>query len=355
MLPNDFLKPCAAMMTQLLRYYGCTEILCTATQPALREFFPEDMDATELCPEMKEQFHFFKRSSIENMGVLTQEQLIVRLSHENQALCILNTKKRTQQVYKQLQGEGVYHLSTAMYPLHRKRVLEEIRKKLADGQRCIVISTSLVEAGVDLDFAAVYRQLAGADSIIQAAGRCNREGKRGLEESHTYTFTLDGQEYVPGQSQQIAVTKAMLAEQKNMEKPEIIQEYFARLYHLRGESLDKKNILDMFAPGDYRFAAAAKAFKIIEENTGTIFVPLEVRAREILEEIRCKGMNKKLLREAGQYCISVYEQDLDKMQGIIVKPLSEDAQDFFVLTKTEQYTQDMGLDLNIELGQAIMF
>lgn len=355
MLPSDYLKPCVAIISQLLRYYGCTGVLCTATQPALQEFFPADMQAAELCPRMEEQFRFFKRSSIKNLGVLSEEQLIEQLLNEKQALCILNTKKRTQKIYQQLKGEGVYHLSTTMYPLHRKRILEEIRKNLKSGKKCVVISTSLVEAGVDLDFAAVYRQLAGADSIIQAAGRCNRDGRRNLEESYTYIFTLEGKESVPGQSQQIAVTKSLLTGHKDLEKLEVIHDYFARLYHFRSESLDKKNILEMFQMGDFRFATAAKEFKLIDEKTKTIFIPIEDRAKQILEDIRCKGVTNKLFREAGQYCINVYEQDLDKMQGVMVKPMDEAAQDFFVLTKAEQYTQDMGLDLNIELGQAIMF
>lgn len=355
MLPGDYLKPCVAIISQLLRYYGCTGVLCTATQPALKEFFPADMQAAELCPRMEEQFRFFKRSSIKNLGVLSEEQLIEQLLNEKQALCILNTKKRTQKIYQHLKGEGVYHLSTTMYPLHRKHILEEIRKNLKTGQKCIVISTSLVEAGVDLDFAAVYRQLAGADSIIQAAGRCNRDGRRNLEESYTYIFTLEGKESVPGQSQQIAVTKSLLAGHKDLEELQVIHDYFSRLYHFRGESLDKKNILEMFHMGNFRFATAAKEFKVIDEKTKTIFIPIEDRAKQILEDIRCKGVTKKLFREAGQYCINVYEQDLDKMQEVMVKPMDEAAQDFFVLTKAEQYTQDMGLDLNIELEQAIMF
>lgn len=103
--------------------------------------------------------------------------MIQQLMQEEQALCIVNTKKRAQSIYQKLKGEGVYHLSTSMYPIHRRRTLDMIRERLDSGKRCILISTSLVEAGVDLDFQTVYRQLAGVDSMIQAAGRCNREEK----------------------------------------------------------------------------------------------------------------------------------------------------------------------------------
>ena len=113
-------------------------------------------------------------------------------------------------IYKELQGEGIYHLSTSMYPKHRKRVLKRIRERLKNNEKCIVISTSLVEAGVDLDFATVYRQIAGLDSMIQAAGRCNREGKRELSESMVYIFDLEESYSVPNQRQQIDVSKGIL-------------------------------------------------------------------------------------------------------------------------------------------------
>lgn len=185
MLPNDYLKPCIAAIEQLLRYYRSTIVLCTATQPALKGILAEDITATELCPRMEEQFRFFKRVSLKNLGKISEDELIRKLKTQQQALCILNTKKWAQKIYQKIKEDGVYHLSTSMYPVHRKRVLNEIRKRLKNGQKCVVISTSLVEAGVDLDFHTVYRQLAGVDSIIQAAGRCNREGKHSAEESFT--------------------------------------------------------------------------------------------------------------------------------------------------------------------------
>lgn len=188
MLPTDYLKPCIAVMEQLIRHYRSSVVLCTATQPALQNLFSEDIGFRELCPGVDDQFAFFKRSKIRDLGRISGDSLVERLKNEYSALCIFNTKKTAQNMYQELRGEGVYHLSTAMYPVHRKRVLAEIRKRLDDKKRCIVLSTSLVEAGVDLDFQTVYRQLAGVDSVIQAAGRCNREGKRSLDESNTYIF-----------------------------------------------------------------------------------------------------------------------------------------------------------------------
>lgn len=188
MLPANYLKPCMVMIEELLQQYGISIVLCTATQPALQQFLPEKYVARELCPRRDEQFRFFERVTYQNIDTVTEEEMVEKLQQEQQALCIVNTRKRAQKLYERLKGKGVYHLSTSMYPAHRRRVLTAIRKRLKDKKRCIVISTSLVEAGVDLDFASVYRELAGVDSIIQAAGRCNRNGERVKEESVVHIF-----------------------------------------------------------------------------------------------------------------------------------------------------------------------
>ena len=158
----------------------------------------------------------------------------------------MNTKKKAQALYKALKGQGVFHLSTSMYPKHRKRVLEEVRRCLNNGERCLVLSTSLVEAGVDLDFQSVYRQLAGIDSVIQAAGRCNREGKRSPEESNVYVFRFEEQERILGQRKQIEAAKTLVSEGKDISALETIEEYFKFLYHLKSSELDKKNIMAQF-------------------------------------------------------------------------------------------------------------
>ena len=355
MLPTDYLKPCIAVMEELATNFRSSIVLCTATQPALTPLFRRKMPIIELCPRVEEQFQFFERVTFKNIGTVSEEELIEKLEQEYQALCIVNTKKRAQKIYQTMKGEGVFHLSTTMYPKHRRRVLEKVRTLLGNGDKCILISTSLVEAGVDLDFHSVYRQLSGVDSMIQAAGRCNREGKRDVKESFAYIFQFEEKENVPGQQLQIDVSKMMVSEDADISSLRGIERYFEALYHFRGESLDKKKILEEFKNKRYNFATAAQNFKLIEENTSTVFISIEEEAEELLQQMKYQGYTKAGMRKAGQYCVQLYENDIEKLQGAgMLRPVSEDIEDFFELANKKQYTQEMGLDLNVEVGIAVL-
>ena len=337
MLPNDYLRPCIASMEELIRHYESSIVLCTATQPSLQNFFPKDMQYTELCPRMEEQFRFFKRAIFKNLGKITEDELLDRVRNEEQALCILNTKNNVQKLYEKIKGEGVYHLSTFMYPRHRQERLEAIRERLAAGEKCIVIATSLVEAGVDLDFQTVYRELAGVDSMIQAAGRCNREGKRDALGSFACYFQLEESRRVPGQEQQIDTAKQVIRRYEDIGSLDAVQEYFTRLYQFKGSALDKKNILEEFQKGRFAFAAVGKEFKLIEQNTKTILIPAQERAKEIAEELKFKGASKKMIREAGKYCVNVYENLFRKMYdaGMFVG-VSEELGGFLCFKRLQQ-------------------
>lgn len=355
MLPTDYLKPCIAVMEELAANFDSSIVLCTATQPALSPFFQRKMPVTELCPRVEEQFRFFERVTFQNVGTISEDELIEKLQKEEQALCIVNTKKRAQRLYQKMKGEGVFHLSTAMYPKHRRRVLDKIRRLVKDGKRCILISTSLVEAGVDLDFCTVYRQLAGVDSMIQAAGRCNREGKRAAQDSFAYLFQFEEKEYVPGQQLQIDVSKMLLSEGEDISSLHRIEKYFEALYHFRGESLDKKKIFEEFKDKRYNFAKAAKEFKLIEENTLTVFISREEDAEELLWQIKHQGYTKSGMRKAGQYCIQLYENDIEKLRGAgMLRQVPGGIENFYELVDSGQYSEEMGLDLGIESGIAVV-
>ena len=354
MLPNDYLKPCLTAIEELVINYKVSAVLCTATQPALDAFFCNIKQITELCPRTEEQFEFFKRVHFENDGKLSEEDVEECLLRETQALCIVNTKKKAQKIYNAMREDGVYHLSTSMYPKHRKRMLKQIKERLREGKKCIVISTSLVEAGVDLDFYTVYRQLSGIDSIIQAAGRCNREGKRTIEESKVVIFQFDDAEKVPGQRQPMDVSKALLANECKIEDMQTVTRYFEMLYHMRGESLDKKKICEEFNGGWHHFATVEREFKLIDENTVTVFVNQEEDAQEVIQDLKNKGFTKSGMRRAVQYCVNLYKQEFEKYNDAgMLKLVSEDIKDFYELTDLEQYSEETGLNLEVDCGMAV--
>lgn len=142
---------------------------------------------TELAPDPQALFDFYKRVQITNIGKTPDVDLLEKIKAYPQALCIVNTRKHAKGLFDQLEDEGSFHLSTLMCPTHRKVVLAEVRERLKSGQPCRVISTQVMEAGIDVDFPVGFRALAGLDSIIQAAGRVNREMKQDI--GNMYVFS----------------------------------------------------------------------------------------------------------------------------------------------------------------------
>ena len=174
LLPLPCLRPCVHAIAQLVQHYGASAVLCTATQPALGPLFAEFLPgrpAVELCPPELCPPESFRRVCFRQAGRLDWDTLSGQLQQHEQVLCVVNSRKSAQEIFTRLSGEGNFHLSTLMYPAHRRAKLEEIRRRLREGLPCRVISTSLIEAGVDVDFPAVFREEAGLDSILQAAGR----------------------------------------------------------------------------------------------------------------------------------------------------------------------------------------
>ena len=195
-LPVPHLRPCVAAIGQLVQYYGVTAVLCTATQPALQPLFAElapGLALRELRPDTAGMESVFRRTTLAMAGELSEEALTAQLNAAPQALCVVNRRATAQKLYAALAEEGRYCLTTLLCPADRKRLLREIRARLQAGLPCRVVSTSLIEAGVDVDFPAVWREEAGLDSILQAAGRCNREGRRAADSSPVTVFRLQGQ------------------------------------------------------------------------------------------------------------------------------------------------------------------
>ena len=209
---------------------------------------------------------------------------------------------------------------------------------------------------MDLDFRSVYRELAGVDSMIQAAGRCNREGTRTAKESKVFIFKFEERQNILGQRQQIDVAKSLIADGRDLSDMESITKYFEMLYHIKGDTLDKKKIMDEFKNKQYNFAKVGKEFRLIEQNTKTLFINCEEQADEILHLLKERGFSRSGVRKASQYCIEVYDKEFDKLYGMgMVRPVSEDIEDFYELQDRSKYTEEMGLELEFDDGVALFF
>lgn len=349
MLPNEFLKPCVQVAQELVNDYHVTAVLCTATQPSLDQFFATK--PKEICTDIEGLYNFFRRVKFKTINLDDTEALIDKLNKQKQVLCIVNSKKTAQQVYDGLRGEGCYHLSTFMYPAHRKNVLEEVKARLKADLPCKLVATSLVEAGVDVDFPTVFRELAGLDSIIQAAGRCNRENKRSIDESIVYVFELqDSGKKIPSFVRQPReVAQMIIRDFADIASVEAIKKYFDRLHDYKGESLDLHNIISR--SNDLPFSDIADDFKLIADTGRSVFIPCNEESKKLLAQLREGVRNRSLLRKAGKYVINVYENQFLKLQGIgAVEVLDENIS---ILIDEKLYDAHKGLLVDIAEGSLV--
>ena len=355
MIPLDYLRPSLAAIEALVRHYACTAVLCTATQPPLEQFFPADLQPIEICPALMENADFFQRTTIRlREEAMTEERLAAELAAQERVLCIVNVKKTAQRIFDLLgEQEGTYHLSTNLYPVHREQVLEEIRERLKDGKPCRVISTSLVEAGVDLDFPCVLREINGLDSIVQAAGRCNREGRRSAEESVVHVFSLE--KLARNAQLSAEITKNVARSfAEDLASPEAIHRYFEELYDLSGKNrLDKKGVLGQ--SGKFAFADIADDVRLIEDRTKPIFIPQSEEGQALLARLERGERSRALMRKVGRYIVTVYtgyaEAPFEQLaaQGRI-RMLDEN---LAVLVDMAVYDSEKGLSNNVGEGEGM--
>ncbi len=355
MLPTYHLSPCVGVIANLTRYFNVSTVLCTATQPVLGDIvksFCPDLSIREICPDIAPMYEKFRRVTYQDGGKLNTEALCRELSELEQVLCIVNTRKAAQRIFENLPEDGRFHLSTLMYPVHRKAVLAEIRKRLAQGLPCRLVSTSLIEAGVDVDFPAVYRELAGLDSIAQAAGRCNREGKLSADRSIVTYF--EGEDSAPIlQRINIGASKEALSGNRNPGDPETIHRYFTAWRSLIGSELDKSRAVEHLRKGisgcSLPFDTVAKNFHLIDQANCTVYIPVSEGVL-LCQKLLDGSAGKIDYRLAGQYSVSVYEQHFNALlQGGDIQMLSESAA---VLTNISLYNNCSGLSLEADTGKA---
>ncbi|MBE0461583.1 MAG: CRISPR-associated helicase Cas3' [Candidatus Aminicenantes bacterium] len=363
-IPVDYLQPVLRVLNELTTNYGATVVLCTATQPAVhkRSDFPIGIKGVrEIVSDPKELYRRLKRVNVKNLGSQSDDDLVARLKKENQVLCIVNTRRHARKLMESLGKEnGNFHLSALMCPAHRAQALNMIRKTLADGRSCRVISTQLIEAGVDVDFPAVYRSMAGLDSIAQAAGRCNRNGRM-PEMGRTYIFRsehVDKERFLADTAN--CAAQVLDLHGASLLELETIEHYFKLYYWDQTDRWDAKNVLRSFnltheknLPFLFDFASVARVFKIISENNRPVIIPWEKEGRELCTMLRIlPGLNRDVARLAQRYAVQIPLKTWIGQLNISIEPVFEGSMGILISSQLH-YSNAFGLHFDDPTGDTL--
>lgn len=349
-LPPGFLLSIVEALKELTTHYGCSIVLSTATPPALaaREQFEVGLTGIrEIVANTKELAEKLKRVEYtwpnEDAPPTRWQQLAERMIESHQVLAVVHKRDDARNLARELQAiapdERVWHLSALMCAAHRSEVLAQIKKSLVQGAACRVVSTQLVEAGVDVDFPVVYRALGGLDSIVQAAGRCNREGH--LEKGHVVVFRATTSPPRGTPRQAMEVTETLLREaggSLDLSDPELFDQFFRMLYLVK--DLDAKRIQTLRQ--EFNFASVGREFKLIEDGfTRSIVVPYG-EAEKHLQDLR-RGPTRETLRSLQRFVVNIYPDAFAKFSD--AGALEEVVEGIFVLCKPYEnlYDRTFGL------------
>lgn len=352
-LPTDFLQPIIDALKAYKNMFGISVLFTTASQPVLsgiiegcnpRASFSGIENIKEIIPKEYALHKKLRRVElqIDNSGS-TYTEIADRLSTHDVVLCIVNTRKDAREVFERLPKEGLtIHLSRMMCPRHVSQRIESIKRALSDNSEKVirVVATQLIEAGVDIDFPVVYRQEAGLDSILQAAGRCNREGKKAM--ATTYVFSLRNEHNLYGSIVDANNARLNILHVNDWFAPETMIEYFKQLY-CRKETFDKKGMKELlYKPNEICFEQASQEFRLIEETGKTVVVNME-DSLELVEKLKIEGMSYPLMRRLSQYSVNIHERDFLELKSY--GAIDEVCEGIYVVNDRAQYDNDIGLRL----------
>lgn len=349
MMPVPFLQPCVRAVGYAVKYLGSEAFFLSATMPDFAELFhkyAKGCDYDELIRD-KTDFKLFRNSQIRYFGEITWDRL-AQMSEENEStLIIVNSRKSAGKLYEMCRetDRKVYCLSTYLTANDRSVLIAEMRKLLEEHKPVTVISTSLIEAGVDLDFGEVYREIAGLDSILQSAGRCNREGTR----SDCFTNVFISEDGMPSRGDiaiRANISRQLLESGNDVAEPAVITEYYNRLFERMKDQIAENTIsagvqsLDAIPFKDY----SERFDKMIDGDTIGIVIPCEEN-RELLESL--DSGDRSVLRKLRRYTATVHYNEFRDLleRGVI----SDSGTCVYRLTVPELYTRDRGLDPNYEV------
>jgi CRISPR-associated endonuclease/helicase Cas3 len=314
-----------------------------------------------------------RRTSVELLGEMTNEELVARLRDEHQALCVVNSRRHASDLFRELDDPRAIHLSASMCAAHRADVVAKVRRRLSPdvNKPCRVISTQVIEAGVDVDFPAAYRAAAGLDSAAQVAGRCNREGRLVTADGHpslgrVFVFDYDAKSY-PTDSM-IARAAACFREvapdhHHDLLAPQAVEAFFMLHYWKQGGhdgkgwdwGVDRQSIMECFACDPNvvlhaQFRSADERYRLIDDAQTPIVVPYRDRGRALIRELERMPASPEpsrlrvFDRSAQRYVVGVYNEGLKKLleNGVLLERHGR-----FYLGNREAYDKQVGLRFDV--------
>lgn len=358
-LPKASLMPIMRALEELARNYGCTIVLCTATQPALgkRPELPGGLplEGRELAPDPPGLAAKLARTRIVHAGDMDDAALLGAVAGHDQALVIVNSRRHALELYRQAVEaglEGIVHLTTRQYAAHRRRILADVRDRLKDGRPCRLIATSLIEAGVDVDFPVAWRAEAGLDQIIQAAGRVNREGMRNRQDSIVTVFNPPAYRPPAEIRGLIGDMKRIIDKHADLTSLEAVEDYFGEVYWRMGEGMDGKKILQRFILSgrtgcNFDYRTVGQDFRMIESGMAPVIVALDEEAKEAVDQLKVESIPSGLLaRKLQSSVVQVPPKARDLLirngHAVFVAPQWRGDQ-FAALQTASLYHQDVGL------------
>ncbi len=371
-LPLDLLQPCLRSLEELTSHYGASVVLCTATQPALerRDDFTIGLaPPNEIISDPAALYQSLRRVRAENLERKSDEELVARLREHAQVLCIVSTRRHAREIFQRLgKDESHFHLSALMCPKHRSAVICRIKSRLKQKLPIRLVSTQLIEAGVDIDFPVVFRSLAGLDSVAQAAGRCDREGSltsaAGEPAGRLFIFTPE-RPAPAGFLRQAAQSAAGVLATKPADPldPDAVEAYFRTHFWKHQDTTDAHHILecwpekmtrldDLFL---FHFKRCAENFRLIDDQGGCVIVPYGEKGRALCEEVR-KTFDPARVRYLGRrlqrYSVNIRREDYDRFLAAGIIRLVHDG--FPMLNSDVHYSEELGLDIDDKPGDQIV-
>jgi CRISPR-associated endonuclease/helicase Cas3 len=355
-LPLKLLRPCVTAIDELALNYNCSLVLCTATQPALHapDFTGGLNNVRELAPQPERLFQELERVRIRPVGPLGDAALTQELSEREQVLCIVNNRRHARALYESIaDSPGARHLTTLMCAKHRSEVLAEVRQLLKGGQPCRLVATSLIEAGVDVDFPTVLRAEAGLDSIAQAAGRCNREGKRAVADSEVLVFAVENEEWAPPPELKQFAQAAREIMRQHPDDPlslAAIEGYFRLLYWQKGANeLDTENLLGLIEKGGLDglpYETLANKFRMIDSAQLPVIIPFDEEAVAALRDLEFAESCAGIARSLQPYLVQLPRKGYDALLGGgAIQPVAGEryGEQFMTLVNPDLYHPSFGL------------